>query len=247
MGLRAVLVLTVTLLASSPILPAWVASSSASGQPALDRAIEQYIRSHPEVIEQALQSLEVTRQEEERLRVVQAVATHQEELLRDPASPVSGNLNGDVTVIEFFDYRCGYCKRVASAVTQLQQDDPGVRVVYKDFPILGAASVFGAQAALAAWEQGKHQAFHEAMLASDNELTKEEVFAIAQRVGLDVKKFESDLHALEWQAAIDRNRALATLLGISGTPGFVVGGEVYPGALDLTRLKALVAQARTKR
>ena len=247
MGLRAVLVLTVTLLAVGPILPAGAESSSAPGQSVLDQAIEQYIRSHPEVIEQALQSLEVTRQEEERLRVVQAVATHQEELLRDPASPVSGNLNGDVTVIEFFDYRCGYCKRVASAVAQLQRDDQGVRVVYKDFPILGEASVFGARAALAAREQGKHQAFHEAVLASDNELTQEDVFAIAQRVGLDVKKLDADLQAPERQAAIDRNRALAELLGISGTPGFVIGGEVYSGALELARLKVLVAQARTKR
>jgi protein-disulfide isomerase len=202
---------------------------------------------HPEVIEQALQSLEVKRQEDEQLRIRQAIATHQEELLRDPASPVSGNLNGDVTVIEFFDYRCGYCKRVASAVTQLQQDEPGVRVVYKDFPILGEASVFGARAALAAREQGKHQAFHEAMLASDKELNHEEVFAIAQRVGLDIKKLESDLQAPERQTAIDRNHALAKLLGISGTPGFVVGGEVYPGALELAGLKALVKQARTKR
>lgn len=247
MKFRAVLALSAALLIVGPILPAGAEPLSAPGPPALDQAIEQYIRSHPEVIEQALQSLEATRQEEERLRVRQAVVTHQEELLRDPASPISGNLNGDVTVIEFFDYRCGYCKRAASAVTQLQQDDPGVRVVYKDFPILGEASVFGARAALAAREQGKHQAFHEAMLASDNELTQEDVFAIAQRVGLDVKKLESDLHALEWQAAIDRNRALAKLLGISGTPGFVIGGEVYPGALDLARLKALVAQARAKR
>ena len=247
MRLCTVLVFVATLLVVAPTLHAWAESSATPGQPALDRAIEQYIRSHPEVIEQALQSLEVTRQEEERLRVVQAVATHQEELLRDPASPVSGNPNGDVSVIEFFDYRCGYCKRVASAVTQLQRDDPGVRVVYKDFPILGETSIFGASAALAAREQGKHQAFHEAMLASDNELTKEEVFAIAQRVGLDVKKLEADLHAPERQTALDRNRALATLLGISGTPGFVVGGEVHPGALDLANLKALVAQARTKR
>ena len=108
-------------------------------------------------------------------------------------------------------------------------------------------AVFGARAALAAREQGKHQAFHEVMLASDNELTQEEVFAIAQRVGLDVKKLDGDLQAPERQAAIDRNRALATLLGISGTPGFIIGGEVYPGALELTGLKALVAKARTKR
>ena len=247
MRLRAALLFTVTVLAVGQALPAWAESPSVPAQPALDQAIEQYIRSHPEVIEQAMQSLEGKRQRGEKLRIRQAIATHQEELLRDPASPVSGNVNGDVTVIEFFDYRCGYCKRVASAVTQLQKDEPGVRVVYKDFPILGEESVFGARAALAAREQGKHQAFHEAMLASENELTQEEVLAIAQRVGLDVKKLESDLQAPEWQAAIDRNHALAKLLGISGTPGFVVGSEVYPGALELPGLKALVKQARTKR
>lgn len=247
MRLRAVLLFSVTVLAVGQTLPARAESSSVPAQPALDQAIEQYIRSHPEVIEQAMQSLDVKRQRDEKLRVRQAIATHQEELLRDPASPVSGNLNGDVTVIEFFDYRCGYCKRVASAVTQLQKDEPGVRVVYKDFPILGEVSVFGARAALAAREQGKHQVFHEAMLTSENELTNEEVLAIAQRVGLDVKKLEVDLQAPELQAAIDRNHALAKLLGISGTPGFVVGNEVYPGALELTGLKALVKQARTKR
>jgi len=247
MRLRAALLFTVTVFAVGQTLPAWAESPSVPAQPALDQAIEQYIRSHPEVIEQAMQSLESKRQRGEKLRIRQAIATHQEELLRDPASPVSGNVNGDVTVIEFFDYRCGYCKRVATAVTQLQKDEPGVRVVYKDFPILGEVSVFGARAALAAREQGKHQAFHEAMLASENELTQEEVLAIAQRVGLDVKKLESDLQAPEWQAAIDRNYALAKLLGISGTPGFVVGSEVYPGALELPGLKALVKQARTKR
>ena len=247
MRFYAALAFYVTMLVVSPILPVWAEPSSVPAQPALDQAIEQYIRLHPEVIEQALQSLEVKRQEDEQLRIRQAIATHQEELLRDPASPVSGNLKGDVTVIEFFDYRCGYCKRVASAVTQLQKDEPGVRVVYKDFPILGEASVFGARAALAAREQGKHQAFHEAMLASDKELTHEEVFAIAQRVGLDIKKLESDLQAPERQTAIDRNHALAKLLGISGTPGFVIGSELYPGALELAGLKALVAKARTKR
>lgn len=247
MRYRDVLLFSMAVLAVGPILSAWAESPSVPAQPALDQAIEQYIRSHPEVIEQAIQSLEVKRQRDEKLRVRQAIATHQEELLRDPASPVSGNLNGDVTVIEFFDYRCGYCKRVAGAVMQLQRDDPSVRVVYKDFPILGDVSVFGARAALAAREQGKHQAFHEAMLASEIELTKEEVLAIAQRVGLDVKKLEVDLNAPGWETAIDRNYTLANLLGISGTPGFVIGSEVYPGALELAGLKALVAKARTKR
>lgn len=101
MRFRDVLLIAVTVLAASQTLPAWAESPSVPAQPALDQAIEQYIRSHPEVIEQAMQSLEVKRQRDEKLRIKQAIATHQEELLRDPASPVSGNLNGDVTVIEF--------------------------------------------------------------------------------------------------------------------------------------------------
>lgn len=232
-------------LTATTIRPAWAELSPPPVQPALDQAIEQYIRSHPEVIVQALQSLELKRQEEERIRLTQAIATNQKELLEDPASPVSGNVvDGGVTVIEFFDYRCGYCKRVAGTVTQLQKDEPGVRVVYKNFPILGDASVFAARAALAAQEQGKHQAFHEAMLATENELTKEEVFVIAERVGLDAKKLEADMHSPDWQRAIDRNSDLARRLGMSGTPGFVVGKELQYGALDLTSLKNLVARAR---
>jgi protein-disulfide isomerase len=240
-------IVMMVILGISSALPVCAEPSSVPEQPAIDQVIEQYLRSHPEVIEQALQSLQVKRQEEERVRVKQVIAIHQDELLHDPSSPVSGNPDGDVTVVEFFDYRCGYCRQVASAVTQLQKDDPGVRVVYKDFPILGEVSVFGAQAALAAREQGKHQAFHEAMLASEQELTREEVLAIAERVGLDVKKLEADLRAPQWQAAIDRNRMLAKLLGLSGTPGFVIGSVVYPGALELSSLKTLVARARAKR
>jgi protein-disulfide isomerase len=129
----------------------------------LEQAIERYIRSHPEVIEQSLQSLEVKRQDSERQRARAAIATRQNDLLNDPSSPVSGNPAGDITLVEFFDYRCGYCKRVAGAVTQLQKDNPRVRVVYKDFPILGESSELAAKAALASRAQGKHQAFHEAL------------------------------------------------------------------------------------
>jgi len=246
MKLSFVLGLCGAVLAAAAMPPASAGSSSAPGQPLFEQAIEQYIRSHPEVIEHALQSLGIKRQEDEKMRVAQVIAAHQEELLRDPATPASGSPNEEVTVVEFFDYRCGYCKQVANAVAQLQKDEPDVRVVYKDFPILGEESVLAARAALAAQQQGKHQVFHEAMLASKSGLTKEEIFAIAQRVGLDVEKLNANLHAPEWQRTIDRNRALAKLIGISGTPGFVVGSEVYSGALDLKSLKALVAQARSK-
>lgn len=222
---------------------AWAEPTSPIDPATLDQAIEQYIRTHPEVIEQSLQALEAKREAEEKARQKAALATKQNELLNDPSSPISGNPNGEITLVEFYDYRCGFCKRAAGAVTELQKEDPRVRVVYKDFPILGEASELAAKAALASKAQGKHQAFHEALLASKSDMTKESILAIAGEVGLDAKRLEADMANPEWQTVIDRNRALAKDLGISGTPGFIVGTELVPGALDVNGLKELVTRA----
>ena len=230
--------------------PAFGQSTSPTVDPvwrqSVEQVIESYIRSHPEMVEQALQALEVKRQEEEKVRIKQAVVMHQSELLHDPASPVSGDPAGEVTVVEFFDYRCGFCQRAAGSVTQLQKDDARVRIVYKDFPILGADSVQAAKAALASRAQGRHQAFHEALLAAKGDLTKEQILQIASDVGLDTKKLAADMDNPEWLTIIERNRALASDLGITGTPAFVVGNELVPGAIDLTTLKDLIARARTR-
>lgn len=214
-----------------------------SARQSMEQVIEQYIRSHPEVIEQSLQALETKREAEEKTRQQAAIARHQQELLNEPSSPVSGNTTGGITLIEFFDYRCGYCKRAAGAVTQLQKEDPRVRVVYKDFPILGETSEWAAKAALASKAQGKHQVFHEALLASNGDMTKDSILAIAGEVGLDTKRLEADMADPHWQTVIDKNRALAKQLGINGTPGFIVGTELVPGALDVNGLKELIARA----
>ena len=208
-----------------------------------DAAIERYIRAHPEVIVQSLQAMEVKREAEQRERHKVALAAKQSELISDPTSPVSGNPKGEITLVEFYDYRCGYCKQAAAAVTDLQKQDPRVRVVYKDFPILGESSVLAAKAALASQTQGKHQAFHEALLASHADLSKAEILKVAASVGLDPKRLEADMANPKWQVVIDKNRALAHELGISGTPGFIVGNELVPGALDLNGLKELIARA----
>ncbi len=245
---RLLLSLIVALSAYALHSPLEVQAAEPTGEavttPALERMIEQYIRTHPEVIEQSLQSLENKRAAEEQERQKSALAAHQHELLNDPGSPVSGNPDGDVTVIEFFDYRCGYCKRAAQALTQLQQSDARVRVVYKDFPILGETSELAAKAALASNLQGKHRAFHEALLATKDELTKEQLFRIAREAGLDVNRLDQDITRPEWQPIIDRNRALAKTLGITGTPAFIVGHDLVPGALDLKTLQELVAHKR---
>ena len=208
-----------------------------------DAAIERYIRAHPEVIEQSLQAMEAKREADQKEHQKVALKAKQYELLHDPLSPVSGNPKGEVTVVEFYDYRCGFCKRAAPAVTELQKVDPRVRVVYKDFPILGEPSELAAKAALASYAQGKHQAFHEALLESHVDVTKESILKIATKVGLDAKRLEADMADPKWKGVIAKNRALARELGISGTPGFIVGNELVPGALDLNGLKELIARA----
>ena len=238
--------LIITLLATqmpSLAFPESTAPNDSATQHKFDQAIERYIRTHPEVIEQSLQALEAKREAEEKARQKAALATKQKELLNDPVSPISGNPNGEITLVEFFDYRCGYCKRAAGAVTQLQKEDTRVRVVYKDFPILGKSSELAAKAALASNAQGKHQVFHEALLASKGDMTKDSILAIAGNIGLDAKRLETDMANPEWQTVIDRNRALAKELGITGTPGFIVGTELVPGTLDLNGLKELIARA----
>lgn len=215
-------------------------NSESIGQQALEKEIEQFIRNHPEVLMESLQAFEIRRKEEAKLQAKWLVTTRQNELVNDPTSPVSGNLDGGVVLVEFYDYRCSFCKRVASAVTKLQKEDSRVRVVYKDLPILGEVSEIVARAALASKVQGKHQIFHEALLASNGDLTREKILNIAGSVGIDSKRLEADMDAPEWQTVIERNRLLARDLGITGTPGFVVGTEVVSGALDLKELKKLI-------
>ena len=217
--------------------------ASASSQEPTEAAIERYIRAHPEVIEQSLQGLLAKREAELKDHQKAAVVAKQKELLHDPMSPVSGNPKGEITLVEFYDYRCGFCKRAASAVTELQKIDPRVRVVYKDFPILGEPSELAAKAALASQAQGKHQVFHEALLASHADMTKEAILKIAVGVGLNVQRLEADMTNPKWQSVIDKNRVLARELGISGTPGFIVGNELVEGWLDLKGLKELIARA----
>jgi len=237
------LIVLVMFVSGCATMEAETKSVSVTSQDATDAAIERYIRTHPEVIEQSLQALGAKREAELRDQQKAALAKRQQDLLHDPTSPVSGNPKGEITLVEFYDYRCGFCKRAAPAVTELQKVDPRVKVVYKDFPILGEPSELAAKAALASQAQGKHQAFHEALLASHADMTKDEILKIAVGVGLNAKRLEADMADPKWQAVINKNRALAQELGISGTPGFIVGNELVPGALDLNGLKELIARA----
>jgi protein-disulfide isomerase len=149
-----------------------------------------------------------------------------------------------VTIVEFFDYRCPYCKQVLPSLQALLKEDQKLRFLYKEMPVLGPQSVTAAHAALAAQRQGKYEAFHNAMMATKGQITDETVYKVAGSVGLDVDRLKQDMSAPDVGQALKTNLALATELNIRGTPGFIVGNHIVPGAIDLEALRNMVADAR---
>jgi protein-disulfide isomerase len=157
---------------------------------------------------------------------------------------VAGNASGDVTVVEFFDYACSHCKNIEPTVKQLLTEDRKIRLVYKEYPILGPASIVAARAALAARAQDKYLPFHDALMVLEEPLTEATIFRVANQIGLDVDRLKTDMAAPAIAEAIERNYALGQALGINGTPAFVIGDDVAPGAVPLARLKQFVTRAR---
>jgi protein-disulfide isomerase len=209
-----------------------------------ERRVRDFLLEHPEVITDALQILQERQRAAEAENLKRTIAERSDEILNDPAAPVGGNPSGDVTLVEFFDYNCPYYRRVAPTVAELEEADPDLRLVYKEFPILGPGSQFAARAALASRKQRKYVPFHNALMQADKQVTEETVMDIARAIGLDTKRLAQDMQDPAIQDAIGRNLQLASALGITGTPSFVIGDRVVPGAVELRTLQGLVARAR---
>ena len=210
---------------------------------AIERIVRDYLLRNPEVIEEAIDVLSAKRRAEEQKRAEAAIAENGERLRAHPMSPVSGNAQGDVTVVEFFDYRCGFCKRALPTMEALLEEDANVRVVWKELPILGPVSVFAARAAMAADRQGKYYPFHLALM-KEPVLTEGRVLELAVAAGLDPERLGRDMDDPAIEAYLDETRALAREIGITGTPAFVVGATLVPGVVDAARMKELVGAAR---
>lgn len=220
------------------------ASLTEAQKEAVERLIHNYYLEHPEALIEAFQRAQATLRTQQQNVAKRMLVERRGELVADPQAPVAGNPKGDVTVVEFFDYRCAYCKRAHPGMAGLLADEPGVRFVHKQLPVLGPDSVFAARAALAAQTQGRYLAFHDAMMSANGALTNEAVFAIADQVGLDRAQLARDMVAPEVEAALARNAALAKALGINGTPSFVIGDIMIPGVAEPAALRQLVATQR---
>lgn len=202
------------------------------------------LRSDPSILRDALEGLELAERREREGAGRAAIAANAEALFRDPADPAVGNPQGAVTVVEFFDPRCGYCKRMVPVVEELLRRQRDVRWVMKDFPILGPASVLASRALLAAQKQGKYAELHDAVMKLREEPAEPVLKREAERAGLDWARLKRDMDDPAVQRRLDANGRLAQALQIQGTPAMVVGGTLVPGAVDLATLERLVAEAR---
>jgi protein-disulfide isomerase len=209
----------------------------------VEKIVRDYLLREPEVVYEALQELQRRQAAAAEARQREAIAANQSELLDAAHDPVGGNPDGDVTLVEFFDYRCAYCRRVVPSMQALLDEDRDLRVVFKELPVLGPDSVRAARAALASRKQDGYVPFHFVLMAADD-LSMEGIRAAAAEVGLDPDRLESDMSAPDVLAAIEANYALANELGIEGTPAFVIGDQLIPGAVEKARLEQLIREAR---
>ena len=211
---------------------------------AIRQIIREYLIEHPEVLIEAQQALQAKRDAQEAEQERQAIQRHRDEIFLDPEAPVAGNPDGAVILVEFFDYRCGYCRRVKPTLDALLAENNDVRLVYKEFPILGPESTLAARAALASRAQGGYEPFHWALMESDGAFDLDHILAVARSVGLDPERLAQDMDAPAIDALLERNAVLASALGVRGTPAFVIGDRMIGGALPIDQFRIAVADAR---
>lgn len=208
--------------------------------------VRDTLRANPDLVLEALQVLQDRQADVQRTQGRDAIMANRDALLNDPNSYVAGNPEGDVTLVEFFDYRCPYCRRSMATVAALIEQDPKLRVVYKEFPILGTQSVIAARLAVAARKDARYEALHDALMTAPTPLDEDTVLGIAADLGLDRAAMAAAMKTPEVENILRANHALARDLGIAGTPAFVIGDTLVPGVASLDDLKALVAAVRAR-
>lgn len=209
-----------------------------------EKLVHDYLLEHPEILRDMSNKLEANDKLAADTARNTTLTTQAKDIFHNPIDAVVGNPKGDVTVVEFMDYNCGWCKKSVKEMQALVATDKNVRVVMKEFPIFGEGSEYAARAALASVKQGKYWELHQAMFASEGKVTPEVVDQIAQELGLDVAKMKIDMKVADIDATIRKNQALAQSLALTGTPGFIIDDKVIPGYTELANLQSMLATTR---
>jgi protein-disulfide isomerase len=211
----------------------------------IEKIVKEYLLAHPEVLQDVTAELEKRQQAAEQEKHRAAVAENNATLFSSPHQVVLGNPRGNVTMVEFFDYNCGFCRRALSDMLDLLKTNPNLKFVLKEFPVLGEGSVEAAHVAVAARMQDtngkKYLEFHQKLLGGRGQADKTRALAVAKDVGFDMARIEKDMNSDEVKKTIDESMKLAEALGVNGTPSYVVGSEVIVGAVGLDALKEKIA------
>ncbi len=227
--------------ATAPIAASTLPTTPTSGVAQandMGNVIRAYLLKNPEVLEEAIGVLQDR-------RTTQAIVANWDEITDPQDAYIAGDKDADATIVEFFDYRCPYCKQVQPSLVKLRDEDHKLRIVYREFPILSEESKVAAHAAIASRKQGKYLEFHDALMAARGNFSTDMIMSIAKKVGLDTEKLKKDMQDPAIDGVINRTLQLATQIGVTGTPGFVFGRRLVPGAISYDEMLSLVADARS--
>lgn len=226
-------------------------------QQQVQQIVHDYLLNNPQILLQVSQKLQ--EQQQQQMQQVQQNAQKvipgvSSQLFNDKTSPTSGNVNGDVTMVEFFDYQCPHCKDMAAIIEGLAQQDGNLKIVYKELPIFGADSQFAAAAALAAAQQGKYTQFHNALMQAPDPLTNDVVMQVAQTTGLNIDQLKKDMNSPAIKQELKDNLQLAQKLQLMGTPAFIITNTkninqsvLIPGTTSADVLQSIITQARSNK
>ncbi len=219
-------------------------SSAVLSKGEIEQIVREFILRHPEVLMESVRAYQERERAAAQQRSRDAVVAKRGELFEDAASPAAGEAGAGIAIVQFFDYNCGYCRRVTPTLTKLLEEHGNVRMIFRELPILGPESHTAARAALAAHKQGAYLRFHRALMDLQSPVTAPAVEETARKLGLDIARLKTDMDSMEVQAMLTDNQRLANAIGVQSTPSFVIGDELVSGALDLAGFQALLAKAK---
>ena len=230
--------------------PASAQSFSHDQRGEIEKIVREYLLSNPQLLQEVMTELEKRQALAEVEKHRAAIKEHAEIIFDSPRQVTLGNPKGDVTFVELFDYNCGYCKRAMTDMLDLMKADPKIKVVLKEFPVLGEGSTQAAQVAVAVRMQDKtgkkYLEFHQKLLTGRGQADRARALAVAKEVGLDMARLEKDLKSDEIDATLAESMKLAEALGLNGTPSYVIGNDVVIGAVGLDALGRKIEAARTQ-
>lgn len=235
----------------STVAVAFAGNAFAQAAPSVSRAelpalVKETIMNDPEIIMLALEKLRAKKEEEAKKQAMETLEKNKADIFNNPNVPAIGPENADVTLVQFYDYHCGYCKHFLGELNKILAEEKNLRVIFKDLPILSEDSVTAARASIAVFRLNKDKFFdfHNALMAEKGKFDEARLVQIASKMGIKGDSLKAEMAKPEVTAALDQTRGLAEKLGISGTPGLIIGNEIVPGAIEYDELKKRIADIR---